>query len=480
MGNRVQGGSQGSTTSSANPAYSPSDTAKSAPAGQAPSKDQAPQPIKQAPSEDQAPKEKAQQKPPGAGQLQSSKGLAQKSDYTPGFIPSYTPGIDHVSPNAPNGAQPGPTHPAVPAITIGSSIYKPDAASHYIVGSQTLIPGGPAITVAGTLISLAPSTSALVVHDQTQILSTVTPFVLSSPITIGPQRLDTLPNGQGYVMGSQTLLPGKAAIVVAGTTFSLNPAGTALVIDGTSTLALSPSSIPPSPPNILTIGSQTLTGNGAGKFIYGSQTLAPGGAAITVNGLPVSLLPGASALVFGLSAVSLNPSSSTQFTLVVGAHTLTANAAGQYVYGTQTVSYGGPAITVDGHVVLIPPDRDDVVVVDGRTLTTGGNPEHTALGKLIMAGLGGTTSTTTYTSISPGSSSSSNGTSFQAQGTNKSSAAEYVTGKEAAIISTDEARTNPTSEPNKNWGSRSKVMACTDNLMIRTMMILGMGVGFIV
>ena len=48
-------------------------------------------------------------------------------------------------------------------LTIGSGTYTPDSSSVYIIADQTLRPGGPAITVSGTLISLAPQASALVV-----------------------------------------------------------------------------------------------------------------------------------------------------------------------------------------------------------------------------------------------------------------------------------------------------------------------------
>jgi len=52
-------------------------------------------------------------------------------------------------------------------ITIGTQTITPDSVSRYLVASQTLVPGGPAITVSGTPVSLAPSATAVVVGTST-------------------------------------------------------------------------------------------------------------------------------------------------------------------------------------------------------------------------------------------------------------------------------------------------------------------------
>lgn len=47
----------------------------------------------------------------------------------------------------------------------------PTSVSEYLVGSQTLVAGGPAITVSGTVISLVSGGGAVVVGETTEPLS---------------------------------------------------------------------------------------------------------------------------------------------------------------------------------------------------------------------------------------------------------------------------------------------------------------------
>jgi hypothetical protein len=50
-----------------------------------------------------------------------------------------------------------------PLIAIGSSIYTPNPSSAHIISSSSLIPGGPAITVSGTVYSLSPGATKFVI-----------------------------------------------------------------------------------------------------------------------------------------------------------------------------------------------------------------------------------------------------------------------------------------------------------------------------
>ena len=54
-----------------------------------------------------------------------------------------------------------------PLLTIDGITYTPNSASDYIIASQTLIPGGPPITVSGTQLSLFPGASDLVIGTST-------------------------------------------------------------------------------------------------------------------------------------------------------------------------------------------------------------------------------------------------------------------------------------------------------------------------
>jgi hypothetical protein len=194
-----------------------------------------------------------------------------------------------------------------------------------------------------------------------------------------------------YIVGSQTLVPGGGAIIVSGTTLSVDPAGSTLVIDGSITQQLYPTATP----STLVIGSHTLTANFVGQFIYGSQTLIPGGTPITIDGVAIS---------FPAAAPS---------TIVVGSHTLTMNSVGQFIDGTQTLVPGGLPIVIDGTVISLPPSATAPVTISAPTAQLGPNdPDSSRLAELILKGFGyladpASTTTTLPQNSNHGSSTSS-------------------------------------------------------------------------
>ena len=121
---------------------------------------------------------------------------------------------------------------ALPALTIGSQTITADSADQYIVGSQTLTPGG-VITVSSTTVSLASNRAYAVVGLKTQSLGITAPPALK----IGSQTI-TANSADDFIVGSQTLTPG-GVVVVSGTTISLASGGTEAVV-GTSTVGLGP------------------------------------------------------------------------------------------------------------------------------------------------------------------------------------------------------------------------------------------------
>jgi len=94
------------------------------------------------------------------------------------------------------------------------------------------------------------------------------------------------------VIGSQTLKPGGAALVLSGTTISL--ASNTLVV-GSSTLVLVQSSHRSALPT-LTIGSSVITANSNSIYVIGSQTLQLAGPVIPSSGTASNLAPGSSQL----------------------------------------------------------------------------------------------------------------------------------------------------------------------------------------
>ena len=175
----------------------------------------------------------------------------------------------------------GPMASAVavaPAIAFGSMLVTANSASRYVIKSQTLVPGAPAVVVSGTTVSLGPSANDVVIAGSTLHLS----------------------SAFGYIVGSQTIVPGAPQITISGIKVSLAPSGNDVVLDGT-TIALASGGAAP----VITIGSQLITANAASQYIVGSQTLVPG-AAITVSGTIISLAPSASDLVVGGTTMVLS------------------------------------------------------------------------------------------------------------------------------------------------------------------------------
>ena len=107
-------------------------------------------------------------------------------------------------------------------VNINSFVAAPTVAK-YQVGGSTLVAGAAPITVSGTIYSLQSGGSSIVVGGT----RTVNANAFASPSTTQ------------YLLGSQTLVAGAAAITVSGETISLQAGGASVVIDGSTTQAIS-------------------------------------------------------------------------------------------------------------------------------------------------------------------------------------------------------------------------------------------------
>lgn len=125
------------------------------------------------------------------------------------------------------------------AFTIGADIFVPDSQSQYIFGGQTLSPGGPAITVSGTTISLAPSATVLVVNGATSTLSPQYGNIWTKAATALTFKDHVYTaNRAGHITISPgiVLKPGGEAITIDGTALSLDNSGTAVVVQGRTSI----------------------------------------------------------------------------------------------------------------------------------------------------------------------------------------------------------------------------------------------------
>ena len=102
---------------------------------------------------------------------------------------------------------------------------------------------------------------------------------------------------------------GGQTVTVAGTSYSLAPGRTTLVVAGSSTQILSPTPLSAKPTaNLLPIASSAYTPTPASQYIIGSQTLESG-SAIIISGTPITLAAGATQAVVGSSTEILAQSS---------------------------------------------------------------------------------------------------------------------------------------------------------------------------
>ena len=245
-------------------------------------------------------------------------------------------------------------------IKVGVSTISPNAASQNMVGDQTLAPEAAAITVSDTLVSLASSGSALIVDGKTQTLVlTEHPVPL---ITIAGSVIALNTAGQ-YNLGSQTLTPGSA-ITVSGTTISLAPSASAIVINGI-TFTIQAAEISQEP--VLTIAGQLLTS----------------GAAITISGTTISLAPSTSAVVInGITSALASSETLMEPILMIAGQTLTPNTAGQYIIDSQTLAPGS-VITVSGSTISLTPSIN-TVIINGITSAVKATAQHFTIAGLTL------------------------------------------------------------------------------------------------
>ena len=216
------------------------------------------------------------------------------------------------------GASSLPNFPP-PAFTFADSMYTEILNVGFIIGTQILVPGGPAITISGTPISLNPQATALVIGSSTLPIDPV-PFI--TPISSAP--LDS--HALAFVIGTQTLVPGGPAITISNAPLSL-AAETARLQD-------SPSSLRTILPPVLMLAGSVYTEIPTIGFIIGAQTLVPGGSAIIVDGTRLSLAPGATEIIIGSkteffqSTPTLGSPTASGFTGPSGIAQVTAVATG--------------------------------------------------------------------------------------------------------------------------------------------------------
>lgn len=186
--------------------------------------------------------------------------------------------------------------------TVGGHTFTAESTGFELAGS-TLLPGGAAITISGTPISLAPSGKLLI---GTSSIDLPAKSLASDVFSAG--GLTFTSESSGIIVDGTTLLPGGPGATISGTLVSLKAGkDSEILIIGTSTTNLPTQT---SAPNIFTVGGLTFTAQPSGVVIDGS-TLLPGGSGVTISGTPISLEPGGRSLVVGSREVPVATSPPT-------------------------------------------------------------------------------------------------------------------------------------------------------------------------
>lgn len=277
-----------------------------------------------------------------------------------------------------------------PVLTIRSSTYayNVDSASHLIIAFQTASPGGPAVTVNGVKIALAPSANHIVMAGSTIPVQTPAPSP-ASQFAVG-KELVTANSASQFVIHGQTLVPGASAITIDGTPISLAPYATQVVVGG-STIKLDRAEETAFP--ALTINGQIITANNADQYIVGGVTITPGAPAVTISGTPISI------------PADLQPTRPSTGIITAGSevYSYTLNSAGDLVLASKTLVPGGSPITMGGETISEAANGTSVLIV------SGGKTRTEALGQLV-APTGSASFTGSFTSSTGFSSSTTTST----------------------------------------------------------------------
>lgn len=329
----------------------------------------------------------------------------------PVVVPIPTPGDNspRIVVNGNTIPVPNNTPSDAPVLAVGPNTITANSEGQFVVGTQTLKPGGPAITIGGNTLSLASSGGIAVVNGVTRTLQNAPNTTPAPVITLGGRVISaTVSNGHTQlVIGTQTLAPG-IAFIVDGTTYSVPLSDTGkIVINGvTSTLSAGQGS--------LTIGQQYVTASvkdGTTSYVFApGQTLTPGGV-VTVSGttfsMPVSA-PGSVIVANGITSTLRPNSPTTPLALTINGQTYAAQVRSgttDYVLGPGVTLRPGQSVVMSGTTYSLD-GQGTALVVNGQTssiarvpasnsatTTTGASERSTTsardVGNFIWSGIGG-------------------------------------------------------------------------------------------
>jgi hypothetical protein len=239
----------------------------------------------------------------------------------------------------------------------------------------------PPITTDNSVISAAPGVSSVLLGGQTTLSNG--PSAVATPIaTIGNQIISAVPGASTLVVEGQTISLSGSAVTLTDSNVvaSLAPSGLVVQYSGglVSSFAL-PTSIPVTDTvPIATIENQIISATpGASTLIIGGQTLSISGPAATLSESNAVASLALSGLVLEYSgggvSVFVLPTPSPQMSAgdTLDGYTVSTLSGGSaLVIGSQTLSIGGPIVTVGNDEVMSLGASGIIIQEPGGKVTT--------------------------------------------------------------------------------------------------------------
>ncbi|KAI9692820.1 MAG: hypothetical protein M1822_004814 [Bathelium mastoideum] len=260
-------------------------------------------------------------------------------------------------------------------LTLGSKAYtvyqEPGQNGAVVIGSQTLSIGGPPVTVGGHVVSLGGD-GVVVDGSSTAVLDvpvTVDPAMVAKAtgvLSFGSPQITAFEESDGnMVVGTQTLSVGGPAITMDGHLVSLGSQG--VVVDGRSTVAIDSSvaagqGLQAKATAVIFLGSSRITAfeEGNGDVVIGTQTLSVGGSAVTIDGHTLSDAPG------GIVVDNSRTVSWSEISGAMGSEEARITAADGKIL---------TAVEEPGHA--------GTIIIDGSITLSAGGPDATVDGEVI-------------------------------------------------------------------------------------------------
>ncbi|KAL8639060.1 MAG: hypothetical protein Q9228_003859 [Teloschistes exilis] len=314
---------------------------------------------------------------------------------------------------------------SVPGFEIGKSVVGVNTNPIYHVGSQTLVPGGPAVTINNVPYALAPSGNAMVAGTKTVPIQPP-PAGKLPDIQIGGKTYQANKDSQ-YIVGDQTLRPNGPPAVIDHVTYSIAPSASAIVSNG-HTITLAPSRQDPA---VVIIDNQPFSQDTQPRITIHGQEIVAGGPSITIDHTPYAIASAGDTLIAGTSAIPLethavpqpggnsaspntnnnnnnnnhagsndmaliikNPGSRAASTLpiahpsspnrlaenailTINGKAYTADSSSHFIIGSQTLAPGSPAITVGGTPYSLRPIPQSIPQEQQRTTSPSPSTQTT-------------------------------------------------------------------------------------------------------